>query len=267
MRFTRYSKTFALAFALFLMGCSGASDGTDAPLPTELEFPTVTASLTSAASFVPSVTALPASPSVMPSETDTATPAISDTPLPTIPPTLTRTPDPTRAAEITATQVAIVAPIISTLTPIPPGSDSEPLVIPLVMADVVITEAQFQAELDGRLPDNPAIDALQADFISGEPSGVRISMRASGGEAMVRGDVFVVFQLLSGGVVAISVTDISVGSGEPPAGFVDIAQNDLFELVFESFDAILTRRLGEDHDLEDITFTDDAMQITLLIPE
>lgn len=201
--------------------------------------------------------------------TNTAIPSETSTPRPTatFPPPDTATPSRTPDANASATAAVIEAPRISTLTPIPvePGVNP-PTPVPFVAADVVITAQQLQAELDQRIVNNPAIEAATLTMIEGNPQGVQVRLTASGGQALVTGNVFIAFQL-SGDFVTIGVLEIDIGGGDPPQRFQEIATGDVLETVIESFDAILTRRLGEQHDLERLTVRGNQMDIMLLIPE
>lgn len=266
-RFVKLRLLFGFLMLLAATRC-GSDNNEDNMLPTIMELPTeeITLITEQPAAMPTVVTTIP--PTSTETSTFTHTPHPTSTPLPSIAPTLTPTANPTRAFELSATAAALQAPRISTLTPIPIGADVQPPVysIPVVAADIVITEQQFQDEINLRINNIPEIQSVLIDFLPGAIPGIRVRLTASGGEVFVIGDVFIGFQL-TGGLVAIDVLDISVGSGDPPQAFVDVAQNSLFPLVVDTFDSILTQRLGEQHDLETITITDTTMDIMLLIPE
>lgn len=258
----------SIVMLIFAAGCDTGGDDDDNVLPTVMELPTdEVQSATEGPSAVLTETETSAPTDTL-EPTLTSTPQPTNTPVPTIMSSATPSLNPTRVVELSATAAILEAPRLSTLTPVPIGADVQPPVytIPVLAADVVITEQQFQEEVSLRVAANPKIQSAGIDFVTGNPSGILVRLTATGGQAFVTGDVFVSFQL-SGGLLAISILDISVGSGEPPQSFVDIVQNDLFQLIVDSFDAIITQRLGTDHDLEQITFTDTTMDIMLLVPE
>jgi hypothetical protein len=199
------------------------------------------------------------SPTVEPSNTlpPTATfrPPPTQTPAPTI--------DRTRAAIGTGTAAVEEAVIISTVTA---GANS-PVTTPMAVADVVITAAQFQEEVSLRIEDIQEIESARVSFVSGENPGVQVGLRASGGEALVNGTVFIPFQM-TGSFVAIGGTiNVEVGSGNPPQAYVDVALSHVLPAVVESFEAILKQRVGDEQDLESLEFVDaTTMQIRLLVP-
>lgn len=254
-----------LVALVLLAACGSQSD--DAPLPTRFVSPEETAevsaqSATDTMTPAPTETELPATATVAiePSATRTAT--STSTPRP---PTFTPTANMTRVFAGTSTAAVIEAPRFSTLTPLPPGSAPLITMTPALAADVVITEAQFQEELNLRIAGDPRIQTAAVNFVSGEIPGIRILLTALGGQALTSGEVFVGFQF-TGSFVAISVLDISVGSGEPPEAYVEIVANVIMPAVVESFDSILTQRLGSVHDLQALTFANRTMALTLLVP-
>jgi hypothetical protein len=189
-----------------------------------------------------------------------ATEEITPTPRPT------RTVSPTPANIASLTAAFIEAPVFSTLTPAPGDAGRLQTATPQIAADVIITEAQFLEELRVQIADYPNIESVTVAFEGGELPGVRVRMDAYGGQAITSGEVFVNFQL-TGDFVTIAVTAISTGSGQPPQQYVEIATGDLYFAVITAFDAILSQRLGANHNLESITITEDAMLIMLLIPQ
>lgn len=260
---------------LAIAGC--ASGGDDEPLPTVMNLAdasdmpatdetTVSASEDDTPPTDSAVDNAAASPTV--TNPVSATPSLTQTPA-TIESTASSTPSPPAQASATpepsTPTVIIIEPVrLSTVTPIPVGADVIPPPIPVVAADVVINEVEFQAALATRLPAIPEIQSVQVDFVADE--GLNIRMTAAGGEVIVTGDVAIGFQL-SGGLAAISIQNISVGSGDVRQSFIQVAQDQLFTAVIETFDGLLTEKLGPDHDLEQLSFTDDTMQLMLLIPE
>lgn len=274
-------------------------------LPTQAVLPSATPDTTSAlpteSSEINSPTPNALQPTVTPTqvaqtETTTATdtpapsltPTLSDTPSPTAgpsntpPPTRTLRPiiiptlNPTRVVVASATAFEAERPVFATLTPAPPQVAARPTSTgtPEMIADVLITEAQFQEEMD-RLarPSQSVADAI-VDFV---PEGVRVELTAQIGAERVSGALLYTFDLVGapGGLnnfVAISPQapgDFVMDDGSAPSeAFVDIAYEDLFDMVVNAFDFILNQRLGEGrHNLEFIRLNDELMGVSLLVPE
>lgn len=271
----------------FIVGVVACSNNDDSPQPTQ-PLPTLI-NLGEAATSIPespspnaTIGAQPTDvlPSATPDEGSdeggnepTETPAETNTPAPTIPPARTQTPDQTRVFELALTATAQQTPRIATLTPVVIAPDAggnttttQPPLVQMAAADVIITESQFQAGLDQRLPDIPEIGAVVVDFVPGGNQGIRIEMFASGGQAMINGNVFIAFQS-SGGRLLISIIEVTVGAVQAPQAYAEIAQNQLFDLIVSTFDGILNERLGEQHDLETITINETTMDIMLLVPQ
>lgn len=259
-------KRLILLLIVVILAAACSSNEDDA-LPTEFQ---LAAEETEEVAVVPTETEI--APSVTPEpteppteEAETATP--TDVP-PTNTPAPTRTPTHTPAPTNTPVPPTLAAdeiPTFSTLTPLPAGSIGQPPATPLVMADVVITERQLQTELDGMIAGIGYIESALLDFIPGDDQGIRVRLTASGGQALVTGDVFIRFDAQDG-FVAISVRDILVGSGDPPERYVEIVVGELVPLVIDAFDAILQRRLGPGQDLATLTMTETTMEISLLVP-
>ena len=212
-----------------------------------------------------------------PSPTDpppSETPLPSDTPIPsatspaTTTPTITNTPgptfDPTLAAIGTGTAGAIEAPVFSTFTPVSAGSSNAvPTTTPHLIADVVISERQFQEEVDRLVAAMPAVERARVDFI---PDAIDVEVTALGGAAFTTGHVIISI-VQTGSFATITISDITVsGGGEPPEAFVELATGDFFFMLVDAFDGILGQRLGDDHDLEKIVVTDETMEISLIVP-
>ncbi len=264
-----------------------------------LELPTL-AQLDSGAGPDATVTALhmatekalaAAEPTTSPTSSPTERPTVPPTAMPTATVTASRTPDATttalsasrstqtsaQAALTTATAAAVEAPVLSTFTPAPPGSASAARQSDsaLLMADVVITEAQFQEEVNRLIAEQPVIRSAAVDFVDG---GVAVALTAAGSSgALTTGTLVYIFQMMGepGGannVVAIQpqpVDDfIMAGGGTPTEAFIEVAYGDLFATVFEAFDFILNQRLGQgQHNLEFITIDDEQMAISLFVPK
>ncbi|GEM_PF-1051911 len=268
------SSAFIVILALLLAGCSGGTDdNTAVPTRIALESTAEAAMDATAEALSDETTPPPTAETTVEAVTLTSRPSTM-TATATLEPTATFEPPATSTTVATAdnagssaasaTAAIVEAPRFSTLTPLPSGAVA-PTGAPQVAADVLITEPQFQEELDLAINDNPAIDSAFATFESGENPGIRVNLVAYGGEALTNGSVFVAFQL-SGEFVAIRVTDISVGSGEPPQRYIDVVNDILYPAIINAFDRILTQRLGETHDLQSLTITESGMEIMLLVP-
>jgi hypothetical protein len=260
-----------LILILILAACGSDDDGgdeTNQALPTLAEVAADTTEEATDAIVVEQATetdeptateVVEESPTVEPSNTlpPTATfrPLPTQTPAPTV--------DRTRVAIGTGTAAVEEAVIISTVTA---GANS-PATTPMAVANVVITAAQFQEEVSLRIEDIQEIESARVSFVSGENPGIQVGLRASGGEALVNGTVFIPFQM-TGSFVAIGGTiNVEVGSGNPPQAYVDVALNHVLPAVVESFEAILKQRVGDEQDLESLEFVDaTTMQIQLLVP-
>lgn len=219
-------------------------------------------------------------PSLTPSEVLTATPTESETPGPTMTPTVTltftpfptftatprasetprATVEPTQAAIATGTAAAQEAPRFATVTP---GGNVQPGSTPQMVADVIVTESQFQEELNRQLASYSSMQRARADFV---PGGINVELTALGGQAFITGNVFVSIELTNG-FATISIGEITVNAPEPPEAYVETVTGDFFALMVNVLDTILTQRVGEENDLENIVVTDTTMEITLLVPQ
>jgi hypothetical protein len=263
--------------------------------PTQPELPTMAALPTDIPTDIPTDTPPPATDTAteLPSATEPPTATHTQTPMDTptrepsattIPsrtpfPTITRTPIPTEGVDpasvrvLTATAAIIQAPTLATLTPIPAGAQvtARPTSTgtPLVTADVIITEAQFQEQLELMLADNPAVDSLEVDF---KTDGIVITMTARGGAAFSSGTVLFGLQILEAQefnrALVMTIEDISMqGGGEIPEEFFEVATGDLYVSLYDALDATLDQRLGrDDHDLENLTLTETTMDVFLYVP-
>lgn len=197
----------------------------------------------------------------------------NDDPLPTL-----AQPQTTVAAEVTEAIVPVTDEptntlIVPTATSQPVTNQASPTDQPLpsstprtfIPADLIITQQEFQREFNQRLQDT-SIESAVVNFVPEEPQGMRVRMTAPGGQALVTGDVFISFQL-SDSFLLITLADVAVSSGDPPAMYATIARDELYPLITETFGSILDARLGADHNLETLTFTQTTMEMTLLVPE
>jgi hypothetical protein len=274
-----------LAAALLISGCQPSQPDlpTLAALPTDVptETPRPTDTPTETATNTPTVTLTPTitnTPTATATETNTPSPTRRPTLTPTLTPTfapfMTDTPNPNSVRILTATAAIIEAPTLATLTPIPDGAQvtARPTSTgtPLVAADVIITEQQFQEQLELLLADNNDVDSVHVDF---QPTGIYVTLTASGGQAFSSGTVEFGLQIVEGerfnNVLVMSVENIVMqgGGDDIPQAFFDVATGDLYISLYDSLAAILDTRLGRtDHDLENMTLTDTTMDIFLYVP-
>ncbi|MFN8372108.1 MAG: hypothetical protein U0694_04440 [Anaerolineae bacterium] len=238
-----------------------------AVLPTRAELPTDEA--TSAAASTAETTGATATlteatttPTAAATSTPTLTPTITRTPTSTatIAPTATH-PSPTPNTVASATAAVQEAPSFATITPAPPNAVIQPTTTPIIVADVIITEAQFQEELDAQVAAYPEIDFTAVNFT---PIGVIITLTASGGDALITGDVTILFQV-NNGLVYITIGGVQINAPQIPEAYAS-AINNLYAATIESMDSILRQRLGDVSDLENLVLTETSMNITLLVP-
>lgn len=212
---------------------------------------------------LPSLTPVEASPEAVQPTVETGVPPTS-TPLPTEQAEATETEASTEAPP-TATPVPAVTIEIreevrfATLTPDPQGAASG---TPLLMADVVITQGEFQRAVDAALGGRRSIQAASVDFV---PDGIEVELTALGGVAYITGRVKLLIQV-TGSFAAITVDDIQINAPEPPEAYLEIVNGEFFALMIQVLDSLLRERVGDDHDLENILLNDEAMQIFLLVP-
>ncbi len=252
----------ALLLIILVTACQPAAPQGD--LPTLAVFPTETATdeptATQTLTFTPLPTDTPG-----PTDTSTATATPTETLVPSNTPRATAEPsqtiEPTSAAVASATAAVLEAPRFSTLTPAPgvtpiPGT-------PQRAADVTITEGQFQEEVNLRLPNIPAIQSAKVNFVA---DGISVDLTALGGDAYVTGKVLVSI-LLTGDFATITIGDIQVNAPEAPQAYLDLVTGDFFLMMLDSLDSILKQRLGPDQKLKNIVVTENAIEVTLLVPE
>ncbi|MEQ8672140.1 MAG: hypothetical protein RLP44_21050 [Aggregatilineales bacterium] len=269
MRRFHFSSVLILCLLLAACGSDGGDDDTVLPTRVSQAVDDATEEVTAEVEITGEATVANTD---TPEPTNTATPitpTMTNTfaPTATFLPTETPTVTPTVNAGASATAAVIQAPRISTLTPIPVQSDgSRPTQPAVVAADVVITRAELQEQVNLLIAGNPDIESANLSMVSGENQGIRVQMSARGGQAINNGMVFIAFQI-SGDFVAIGVTEISVGNGDAPPRYQEIATGALLSAVIEAFDRILTERLGAGHNLQSLTIVDDQMDIMLLVPQ
>lgn len=247
-----------LALLILASACAPANQPATLQLPTLAVLPSLTPAVETTAAPPtdtppPTVTAPPtATPSPTTTPSPTRTPRSTETPRPTI--------EPTRAAIGTATEAVLEAPRFATFTPAPGG---QPPGTPAQLADVVITERQFQEALDARLVTVASIDRAVVDFV---PGAINVELTALGGEALTTGIVTIAVEL-TGEFATISISDIRVNAPEPPPVYVETISADFFPAVLETLDSILEQRLGPNQKLRSIAVTDTAVEATLLVPQ
>jgi hypothetical protein len=249
---------FIVLVGLFIAACQPTADIT---LPTQASLPSLTPGEAS-----------PEATAQMVADTDTPEPSATPVPATLAPTETTEETDATVEAEApTATPTSIPAVTIemreevrfATLTPAPQGDNQPIRTTPVVMADVVITQGDFQRAMDAALVDNETIQGAEIDFVSG---GIDVELTALGGVAYITGRVKVQIQM-SGSFASITIGDVQVNAAEPPEAYLEVVNGEFFGLLIQVFDALLTERVGEGHDLENILLNDQAMQVFLLVPQ
>jgi len=254
-----------LLWSMLLAACQPAEN------PNQ-DLPTLAVLPSEAATEAPELTSTTAPDNVVEaSPTQDALPAfvLTETPAFTAP-TMTRTPrpvtathtvEPTIAAIGTATQAVVEAPRFSTFTPAPNGSAVQGAV--QQFADVMITEPQFQEEVDVKRLAYPDIERAIINFVA---DGIDVQLTAFDGTTSISGNVLVSI-LLTGDYATITISSITTGDTPPPQGYIDLATGDFFRLMVESLDSILKQRLGPEQNLQTIVVTDSVMLISLLVPQ
>lgn len=272
-----------IAAAILMSACQPTQPElpTQAALPTDI--PSETPPPATETATEPPTATLPPTETLTHTPTDTPTREPSPTKLPSRTPFPTETPtpfvtegaDPSSVRVLTATAAILQAPTLATLTPIPAGAQvtARPTSTgtPLVTADVIITEQQFQDQLAVLLEGNPAIDSFEVDF---KPDGITIRLTArGGGTAFTSGTVLFGLEILEAqefnSALVMTIEDISMqGGGEIPEEFFTVATSDLYVSLYDALDATLDQRLGrDDHDLENVTMTETTMDVFLYVPQ
>lgn len=246
-----------LVLLVLLAGCQTTPDAQT--LPTLAVLPSLTPADTEEATATteptePASTAAPTHTLTL-SPTSTTTVTSTNTPLPTNTP----------APNVTVVSTTSGVPRIATLTPVPAGQNAPLNSTPQVLADLTITELEFQAELDNQLQliDSATIEDARIDFVE---NGISVELTALGGSAFITGSVFLSLEL-SGSFIAISPIDIAVNAPEPPPVFVETVNGDFLNLILQTLDALLTQRLGPEHNLQRLVITPAQMEINLLVPQ
>lgn len=273
-------KTALIFFIIFLVSaCQPAEEIGE--LPTRAVLPSATP--TEEATRTPTATH---TPTATYTSTVLNTPTPRDTHTPTLTPSLTFTPsntpvpsetlDATIAVQASATAQIVEAPALATFTPLPPG----PIGIaarptstgtPEIVADVIITPAQFQEEMDRILAEEESVSRTQVTFAENE--GITIELTALSEGVFITGEFTIPITLAGGGFnsfvqIGGSVELVMEDESEPSDAYVDAALMIVTPAVQEAFSFILDQRLGEgQHNLENIQITRDALAITLYVPD
>jgi hypothetical protein len=257
-----------LLSAFLLAACQPAADET---LPTLAVLATSTPAADSTEEIQPTdapeeATTEPTAPA--PTETFTPSPSPTSTRRPTITPTFTLTPfvptatstlAPEQFLEATETQAFIEAPIYRTFTPAP-SSSGQQITTPEQFADIIITESQFQEDLDLLLSGNPNFIQSVVDFV---PGSVLIQVTAADGTT---GLVSIPITLVSN-FVSITVDSVTVNGTEAPQAYVDLIYNEFFQLFFQTLDGIVVQRVGPQQNLEFLQITDSQILASVLVPQ
>ncbi len=251
-------------FWIFVAACTLASAACQPTVSDPQQLPT----LAVLASAVPSETA------AAPTQADTAAPPeVTATPMPptSVLTTGAETALPTEVPSATPSETPTRIPVtieireevrLATLTPVPQGVNAPVRQTPVVLADVVITEDDFQREMDRAIV---GVDSIQFARVSFVPEGLDVELTALGGMAFVTGSVRVLIEV-SGSFATITIDSVTVNAAEPSEAYLEVVNGDFFSLLLEVFDTLLTERVGENHDLENIVLNNEAMQIFLLVP-
>lgn len=270
--------TIAIILTIILVACQPAQDTQE--LPTVVQFPSETNTPQATATNTATETPLPSNTAT---ETPLPTNTATETPLPTntLPPTRTPAPSETVNATValrgTATAIVLEAPVFSTFTPLPPGAISivarpTSTGTPEVVADVIITEDQFQEEVNRLIADNPGISRADVSLVT---EGVQYELTAESDGIFITGTITVPFTFSGGsinnivtigGPVQIDMGEDTDEEDEIPESFLANVTN-IVLVTQESFNFILNQRLGEgNHDLENILILDGRMLISLVVP-
>ncbi len=189
-----------------------------------------------------------------PTEIDTQTPTATRTLRPV---TATNTVEPTQAAIGTATQAVLEAPRYATFTAAPAGTLVAASNLQQV-ADVLITEQQFQEEVDLKLLTTPSIERAIVNFTAG---AIVVQMTADG----VTGTVTIPVTLVNN-LASITISSITSDQPTTPQDYIDVATGDLFVTMVNTLDQIVKQRIGAEQKLKSIAVTDSAIEVTLLVP-
>lgn len=261
--------TLAAVIVIFAAACQPAVTP-ERTLPTVVELPSETH--TPAATDTPTLTDTPPAthtstatftPSATQTASDTPTATLTETEAPTLPPTI----DTTLRAVASATAFAVERPVFSTFTPVPTGQVAPPTSTgtPEVIAEVLITERQFQEEVNLKIGEMPQVDRAIVDFV---PQGIVITVTALGDDnAFTTADLLIFFGSQQGVLSIQGALSAEEGAPEPPQEFVTFVTGTFFLEMVDALDVILSQRLGENHDLETLVITDETIEIALLVPQ
>ncbi len=260
-----------LALVILLAACQPNAEPTDT-LPTIAVLPNASATATAApteaktaevtteASAEVTVTVdETATPPAVPSETLQPTATLTRTPRPV---TATHTVEPTQAAIGTATQAVIEAPRYSTFTPAPASGGNQGSTN--VVADVVISEAQFQEEIDRNLLAYGSMQSAVVDFV---PSAINVQMTTFDANGSTTSGTVIITVTLNGELATITISDIYTEQGTLPQAYIDVAVTDTFKIMIDTLDQIVTQRIGAQQKLKSIAITDTDILAALVVPQ
>lgn len=97
--------------------------------------------------------------------------------------------------------------------------------------------------------------------------GIQVDLTASGGLALISGQVLVLVEPFGTDAVQITIGEITVNAPEPPPEFLETVNGEFFILMLNALDTILKQRLSPEQNLKSMTVTDDVIEVVLLVPE
>ncbi len=196
-------------------------------------------------------------PGILPSDTPQPTSTATVTPRPM---TATPTVEPTQAAIGTATQAILERPSYATFTAAPAGT-LPPASNFKQVADVTITEEQFQEEVNLKLLSTQTIQSAVVDFV---PGAIKVQMTTSGATP-ISGTVTIPVTLVND-LASITISDIQTDQQPTPQSYIDVATGDLFVMMINMLDTIVKARIGPQQKLKSIAVTDSAIEVMMLVP-
>lgn len=229
----------------------GEASNTPAATETQTEAATITATSEATAEATEPIIEASATDTVVPSATATVTPR---------PVTATSTVEATQAAIGTATQAVLEAPRYATFTAAPAGTLPADTSMHQV-ADVSITEQQFQEEVNLRLLSSTSILSATVDLV---PGSIVVAMTINGATP-ISGTVTIPVTL-ENNLASITISDITSDQQPVPQAFIDVATGDLFVMMVDTLDKIVTGRIGKEQKLKSIAVTDSSIDVLMLVP-
>src|SRR5690606_11299257 len=139
----------------------------------------------------------------------------------------------------------------------PPGT-------PQMAADVVITERQFQEELDIALNEMPEVQNASVDFVDG---GILINLTARvGASASTTAELFINVQVRNGIATLQWCVSVPESAPEPLEELMPFATHVVFLKVVGVFGRILKSRVGATQNLVRMLVSDNDVGVMLLVP-